>query len=249
MMDENESGLSSLVRRGLTTAAFLSEGILLQLALIFLLSPSRADPFVVGPPIALYAVRESDRSAMKLYMVLSVASLPLDLGAIVAASGFFLQVASLAALALKAALIYPSLKAHDALPAARPEKTLLAEENRQQMHAKVQQTVASALREELERLEWESASKPSTAARPPPPPPQQAAPAAPATTPPPPPSRLAASAAAARSAAPPPSSTADPRAPTSTRAAGAEPPAVGGGQPRPAVSRKGGGGDTTWDEV
>ena len=61
MMDESGS---SLVRRGLTTAAFLSEGILLQLGLIFLLSPARADPFVVGPPIALYAVRESDRSVV-----------------------------------------------------------------------------------------------------------------------------------------------------------------------------------------
>ena len=238
MMDE---GGSSLVRRGLTTAAFLSEGILLQLGLIFLLSPARADPFVVGPPIALYAVRESDRSAMKLYMVLAVASLPLDLRAVVAASGFFLKIALLAALALKAALLYPALKAHDALPAARPEKTLLAEENRQQMHAKVQQTVASALREELERLEWESASKPtpssSVALSSPP---QEAATAA-ATAPP-------MAAAGGGPAAPPPQlTTPGARAPpSSTRAAE---PSGAMGQPRTAASRKAGGGDATWDEV
>ena len=247
MMDE---GGSSLVRRGLTTAAFLSEGILLQLGLIFLLSPARADPFVVGSPIALYAVRESDRSAMKLYMVLAVASLPLDLRAVVAASGFFLKIALLAALALKAALLYPALKAHDALPAARPEKTLLAEENRQQMHAKVQQTVASALREELERLEWESASKPSAARpqQPPTPsssvalssPPQEAATAA-ATAPP-------MAAAGGGPAAPPPQmTTPGARAPpSSTRAAE---PSGAMGQPRTAASRKAGGGDATWDEV
>lgn len=49
-----ETDLASLLRRSLTTPAFLSEGVLLQLAFIFILSSARStDPFVVGPIVAV----------------------------------------------------------------------------------------------------------------------------------------------------------------------------------------------------
>ena len=65
---------------GRTASNVVSEGALLQLVLCFLLSPARADPYVVGPLVALYALREDDRRALVLYGSISAASTPLDLG-------------------------------------------------------------------------------------------------------------------------------------------------------------------------
>ena len=59
---------------------------------------------------------------------------------------------ALASLALKVLLLYPAVKAHDALPTARPDRTLLVEANKAEMQQRVQETVAAALREELQRL-------------------------------------------------------------------------------------------------
>ena len=72
----SSSSSSSFVERLLTTPAFLSEGVLLQLALAFLLSPAHADPGLVAPLVALYALREDDRRAMMLYVIMSVAACP-----------------------------------------------------------------------------------------------------------------------------------------------------------------------------
>jgi len=201
----------------------------------------------------LYALRESDRSAMKLYIVLALASLPLDLGAVGSAQGFVTKLLSLVALALKAALLYPAVRAHDVLPAARPEKTLLAAENRQQLHVKVQETVAAALREELERLEWESRSKPAATRAPA----QPSQPMSSQLHEPPSQPREAPKEAHCRSA---PSSVPVSAAPsataatTSSPAASAAPPrtaaASASGAGRGGGARKGGGGgDATWDEV
>ena len=94
---------------------------------------------------------------MVLYMVLSVAAGGLDLSFFVAdesdqGAGFFVKLAVLAALVLKVALALPAIKAHDALPVTRPDRTLLAESNKAALQQRVQETVAAALREELQRL-------------------------------------------------------------------------------------------------
>ena len=203
MIDAEEStAAASLLQRAITTSAYLSEGVLLQLVFLFLLSPLRADPYIIAPLVALYALREVDKSAMKLYIILSIGALPLDLAALSAGIGFFAKLASLAALCLKVALLFPAVKAHDSLPAARPEKTLLTEQNKLALQAKVQEAVAKALAEELERLEWETNPRQSPAHAPPPPRPQ----ASQATTPTaqPPPVSVAAAPKAAAAAAPPP---------------------------------------------
>ena len=53
--------------------SMLMNGCMAQLGLIFFVSPARADPFIVGPIIAMYAQREDDRRALFLYMVLCAA--------------------------------------------------------------------------------------------------------------------------------------------------------------------------------
>lgn len=141
-----------------------SSGLLAQLAFCFVLSPFRADPFVVGPLVALYALRESDRRAMMLFIALSVAAVPLDFGFVFSggegSGSFFVKILAFAKLALTILLIYPAVKAHDALPAARPDRTLIVEANKAEMQQRVQETVAAALREELQKL---AAPRPSGA--------------------------------------------------------------------------------------
>ena len=176
MLESEQLSSADWLRQALTTQVYLSEGILLQLAFLFLLSPLRADPYLAGPLVALYAMRENDKAAMKLYIALTVAALPLDLAAMASAAGFLSKLAMTAAFCLKAALLYPAVKAHDALPPARPEKTLLAEQNKLQLQVKVQETIAKALSEELGRLEWEAKSNAKPAAGRLAPPPQAAVP-------------------------------------------------------------------------
>ena len=169
----SSSSSSSFVERLLTTPAFLSEGVLLQLALAFLLSPAHADPGLVAPLVALYALREDDRRAMMLYVIMSVAACPVDLifvfSASVSAGLFKYKVLALLSLALKIALIYPAVKAHDALPSVRPSRIDPAT-----LQLRVADVVEMALREEVQRF---VGSKPPRA-RPPPPPPTAEAPLA-----------------------------------------------------------------------
>ena len=143
-----------------------SEGLLVQLAFCFLLSPYRADPFVIAPLVALYALRESDRRAMMLFIAMSAAAVPLDLGFMFSGSGgFIIKLLAMGALALKAILTYAAVKAHDALPVARPDRTLLLDASKAEMQQRVQETVANALREELQKI---AAPRPSSGSGDPP---------------------------------------------------------------------------------
>ena len=147
-----------IVFAGRTASSVLSEGALLQLALCFFLSPARADPYVVGPLIALYALREDDRRALVLYGTVSAASIPLDLLFLFAASAAFLvKLVCLGAIALKGGLLFVALKAHDDLPAARPGRTEPA-----RLQAKFREVVETVLHEVLDT------SPPMPAARLPP---------------------------------------------------------------------------------
>jgi hypothetical protein len=160
----------SWLRSALTTPALLAECTLAQLALVFLLSPSRADPYVVAPLVCLYALREADRRAMMLYVVLSGAACPLDLAFLASpnAEGLIVKAISFASLLLKACLIYPAVKAHDSLPTSRVDRTAMAEPA--VLHQRVQETVELTLREELQRLavaptqHFRPSSEPSAAA-------------------------------------------------------------------------------------
>lgn len=126
--------------------SLLAEGALVQLSLVFFVSPWRVDPFLVGPLVCLYALRESDRRAMMLYLVISAVGAVIDLGLIFAGGGL-VKLASLVALALKAALALPAIRTHDGLPVARPERIDPA-----QMQIKVQEVVERVLIEELHRM-------------------------------------------------------------------------------------------------
>jgi hypothetical protein len=148
MIDAPGADAPSLLQRLLTTPSLLSELLLAQLALAFVVSSTRPDPFAVAPLIALYALREADRRAMMLYLVVSAATCLLDLFFLGSApSGFMVKLLSFAALVLKVALLYPALKAHDALPATRLERVDPA-----QLQASVADTVEAALLEELQKL-------------------------------------------------------------------------------------------------
>ena len=139
---------TTLLERLLSTPNYLSESILAQLGLAFLLSSTRSDPFVIGPLVALYALREADKRAMMLYIAISAGSCPLDLLFLLGAdASFFVKLLTIASLALKAALIYPAVKAHDTLPSTRPERIEPA-----QLQAKVAETVEAALRDELRNI-------------------------------------------------------------------------------------------------
>ncbi len=139
---------------GLGPARLVSEGALLQLLLVFILSPVRSDPFVIGPLVALYAQREDDRQAMRLYLILSAAGALFDVVAVFSGAGIFISLVSLLALGLKAAIALPAVRVHDKLPELRParvEPTKLQE--------RVQQVVQQVLREELQRLHGKAATK------------------------------------------------------------------------------------------
>lgn len=210
---------------GRSASTVLSEGALLQLAICFLLSPLRADPYIVGPLVALYALREDDRRALVLYAALSAASVPLDLIYFFSGNASFLvSMIVLGAIALKAGLVYVAVKSHEELPVARPGRTEPAK-----LQAKVQEVVESVLHEVLDAAPpMPRAKKPLDLA--PPPPPEATTAAA-----------SAAVRAGAPGAAPPVSSRRHPVAPTPP------PPAPG-----PASARAGAGasdGTASWEEV
>lgn len=145
------------------------ELVLTQLGLIFLLSPSRSDPYIVAPVVALYAVRQADRRAMWLYVVLGAVSCPLDLLFLFSAdAGGLVKLLALASLALKVALFYPAVKLHDALPASPPERVDAA-----QLQLTIKSTIEDAL--DLPRSSSSAATPASSTA----------GTAAPATAPPP----------------------------------------------------------------
>ena len=60
----------------------VSHGACVQLAVLFLLSLGRSDPYVVAPLVVLYAVRERDRKAMLLYLLLTAGGVFVDVLAI-----------------------------------------------------------------------------------------------------------------------------------------------------------------------
>ena len=144
MLEVNRAPIS--VEEVLTTPHYLSEGVLGQLALAFLLSPVHTDPGLVAPLVALYALREDDRRAMLLYVVMTAAACPVDLqwlstGGTTAGVGW--QILAFLSLLLKLALIYPAIKAHDVLPSVRPSRVDPAT-----LQQKVVGVVETALREE-----------------------------------------------------------------------------------------------------
>lgn len=143
----------------------LSEGSLALLVLIFIVSPARSDPFLIGPVIALYALREDDRRALLLYALLSILAIPLDLGFVFSATadiGAFTLLAAVGALVLKGALLMAAVKVHDTLPAARPARADPAK-----LQAKVQEVVEQVLREALGGQPASQAQPPQTPLAPP----------------------------------------------------------------------------------
>ena len=158
----------------------LADGAAGLLGLCFLISPARADPFIVAPLVAMYALREDDRRALFLYLVMSVAAVPLDLVYISSgAGGWLAKLVALGALALKGVLLVPALKVHDAMPDARAASSSRGSDPAK-LQAKVQETVEAVLREVLVVETTEARSNPlppkaaATTARPPstlPPPP------------------------------------------------------------------------------
>lgn len=147
---------------GRTPLRALSDGALVQLALCFLLSPSRADLYVVGPLVALYALREDDRRALELYGYMSAASVPIDFIFLFRGSaGFLVGLVTLGGIGLKVLLTYVAVRVHDELPAARPGRTEPAK-----LQAKVQEVVETVLHEVLD------GTPPALIAPPPPPLPQ-----------------------------------------------------------------------------
>lgn len=164
------------MERLLFTPAFLSECVVVQLALAFFVSPARTDPALVAPLVCLYALREADRRAMMLYIAMSAAAIVVDLIFLFAPHHFLVRLLTLFSMVLKGALIYPAVKAHDGLPATRPGRLDPAT-----LQLRVVETVEAALREEVQRL---AASKPKVVRMPPVRQPPQQLPA-PATLPPP----------------------------------------------------------------
>ena len=172
----------SMLERILFTPSMLSECVIAQLALAFLVSPARTDPALVAPLVCLYALREADRRAMVLYIAMTAAAIVVDLIFLFAPHHFIVRLLTLASLSLKAALLYPAVKAHDKLPSTRPGRLDPAT-----LQLRVVETVEAALREEVQRL----ASKSKVEFKPPPPqplpkpgplPPPAATPATPAST-------------------------------------------------------------------
>ena len=157
----------------------LSECVIAQLALAFLVSPARTDPALVAPLVCLYALREADQRAMYLYIAMTAAAIVVDLIFLFAPHHFLVRFLTMASLILKAALLYPAVKAYDGLPSTRPGRLDPAT-----LQLRVVETVEAALREEVQRL---AASKPKVVLAPPPtqqlpaPAPLPAPPATPAT--------------------------------------------------------------------
>ena len=96
----------------------VSHGACVQLAVLFLLSLGRSDPYVVAPLVVLYAVRERDRKAMLLYLLLTAGGVFVDVLAILFGATAHTGVSWLGQLLAKAAMLYPAIQCHDVAAAA-----------------------------------------------------------------------------------------------------------------------------------
>mmetsp|Transcript_45090 Transcript_45090/g.119055 ORF Transcript_45090/g.119055 Transcript_45090/m.119055 type:complete len:174 (-) Transcript_45090:87-608(-) len=138
----------------------VSDGALLQLLTCFIVGSTRPDPYVVGPLIALYATRESDRRGMFLYLVVTAIAGLFEFLYLLRGgpSGWWETLQTLVQLFLKVGMLYPGLKLHDKLPARRAPR-VEPSELKEQMAAVVQQV----LREQIERMATKPAVMPSAA--------------------------------------------------------------------------------------
>ncbi|KAL3924391.1 MAG: hypothetical protein SGPRY_003926, partial [Prymnesium sp.] len=118
----------------------VSNGALLQLLACLALASARSDPYVVGPIIALYAARESDRRALFLYLVVTAIAGLFELMFLLQGhpSDVWESLEVAFRLLLKVAMLYPSLKLHDLLPATRPPR-VQPDQLKEQMAVVVQQ--------------------------------------------------------------------------------------------------------------
>ena len=106
----------------------VSDVAVAQLGLCFLLQFARFDAFTVAPLLALYAVRERDRRALLLYLMLLCVGAVMDLAYILLGSpGFFAGLAGLVQLVLKLVAGLLGVKLHDLLPANRFQSVLQAD--------------------------------------------------------------------------------------------------------------------------
>lgn len=139
----------------------VSNGALLQLLACLALASARSDPYVVGPIIALYAARESDRRALFLYLVVTAIAGLFELMFLLQGhpSDVWESLEVAFRLLLKVAMLYPSLKLHDLLPATRPPR-VQPDQLKEQMAVVVQQV----LREQIDRLQSAPSAPPKYAA-------------------------------------------------------------------------------------
>lgn len=106
----------------------VSDVAVAQLALCFLLQFVRFDAFTVAPLVALYAVRERDRRALMLYLMLLCVGAVMDLAYILlCAPGTFGGLAGLVQLVLKLVAGPLGVKLHDLLPDNRFQSVLQAD--------------------------------------------------------------------------------------------------------------------------
>ena len=124
----------------------VSHGACVQLAVLFLLSLGRSDPYVVAPLVVLYAVRERDRKAMLLYLLLTAGGVFVDVLAILFGATAHTGVV-LGQLLAKAAMLYPAIQCHDALPQRLPAHLAPS-----QLQASLAGVVHQVLRDELGRM-------------------------------------------------------------------------------------------------
>ncbi|KAL1525567.1 hypothetical protein AB1Y20_020421 [Prymnesium parvum] len=134
----------------------VSDGALLQLLICFVIETSRPDPYLVGPLIALYATRESDRRALFLYLIVTSAAAIFELMYLLrgGANGVWDALQLSAQLVLQLVMLYPGLKLHDQLPARRPPRVDPAQ-LKEHMAAIVQQV----LLDQVERVQSSAAAR------------------------------------------------------------------------------------------
>ena len=109
----------------------------------------------MAPLVVLYAVRERDRKAMLLYLLLTAGGVFVDVLAILFGATAHTGVV-LGQLLAKAAMLYPAIQCHDALPQRLPAHLAPS-----QLQASLAGVVHQVLRDELGRM----ASKPAAARR------------------------------------------------------------------------------------
>lgn len=155
----------------------VSDVAVAQLGLCFLLQFARFDAFTVAPLVALYAVRERDRRALLLYLMLLCVGAVMDLAYILmVAPGFFAGLAGLVQLVLKLVAGLLGVKLHDLLPANRFQSVLQAD-IKAVIERVLQEQLAAIAAKKATEAPTGAATAPSAAAAPPPaaPPPARSA--------------------------------------------------------------------------